>query len=602
MKRLFFLASALLSLLTSQAQTVTEYAVREAATVREPLVCDSADIKGNRYKADLLKTDIVVSPDAFPSDIVTTDTTGMLTLPGREGENILYIVTTRLRAERFMKADLKITSTLPFDASVEGLGKATKSESQDSISPQSSRTISLRMEPEKSYPVTLKVLVPSDGKGDFCIKCKVEAKKDFKDVACVTGMSPKGRFLLDNTVYQNRVTGVLLSPSGKYLVTRYSYNYSADRNDSRAELTEVKTGKHIAYVAGNLRWMPRTDKLWYTRRAAVGSDLVTVDPLTQQEEVLFRSLPDERFQWFPDETKMIVMKNDEGARDNGPLKHILSPRDRVPGNRNSAYPCIYYPESGTTERLTFGKQSTHVADISPDGKKVLLQSSDEDVSRHPYYYISTLSEFDLTTRSIDTIFAQKPYVDGVEYSPDGTKLLFIGGPEAFDGIGKNCGNLPIANNYDKQAYIMDLATRQVEAITRDFDPSIENVIWNKADGNIYFRVTEADEVHVYVYSPKTRTMKLLPLETPVVSSFVLPTEDASVAAYFGTDDHSAGRAYLYQLKKGTSRLIADPMKEQLGQLELGQTEPWNFTASDGTLITGKCCLPPDFDATKKYPS
>ena len=167
MKRLFFLASALLSLLTAQAQTVTEYAVREAATVREPLVCDSADIKGNRYKADLLKTDVVVSSDAFPSDIVTTDTTGMLTLPGREGENILYIVTTRLRAERFMKADLKITSTLPFDASVEGLGKATKPESQDSISPQSSRTISLRMEPEKTYPVTLKVLVPSDGKGDF---------------------------------------------------------------------------------------------------------------------------------------------------------------------------------------------------------------------------------------------------------------------------------------------------------------------------------------------------------------------------------------------------------------------------------------------------
>ena len=222
----------------------------------------------------------------------------------------------------------------------------------------------------------------------------------------------------------------------------------------------------------------------------------------------------------------------------------------IPGNRNSAYPCIYYPESGTTERLTFGNHSTHVADISPDGTKLLLQSSDEDVSRHPYYYVSTLSEYDLTTRTVDTIYADKPYVGGVEYSPDGTKLLFTGGPEAFDGIGKNCGDLPIANDYDKQAYIMDLKSREVEAITRDFDPSIENVIWNRADGNIYLRVTEADDVNVYVYSPKTRTMKRLPLETPVVSSFVLPTEDASVAAYYGTDDHSAGRAYLYQLKKG----------------------------------------------------
>ena len=153
MKKLLFFASALLTL-TTQAQVITEYAVREAATVKEPLVCDSADIKGNRYKADLLKTDVVVNLDAFPSDIVATDTAGMLRLPGREGENILYIITTRLRAERFAKADLKITSPLPFDASVEGLGKATKNEAQDSISPQSSHTISLRMEPEKTYPVT----------------------------------------------------------------------------------------------------------------------------------------------------------------------------------------------------------------------------------------------------------------------------------------------------------------------------------------------------------------------------------------------------------------------------------------------------------------
>ena len=211
MKKQLFLAFALLSL-TMQSQIVTEYAVREAATVKEPFVCDSADIKGTRYKADLLKTEVVVNPDAFASDIVTTDTTGMLTLRGREGENILYIVSTRLRAERFLKADLKITSPLPFEASVEGLGKASKNEAQDSISPQSSRTISLRMEPEKTYPVTLKVLVPSDGKGDFCIKCEVEKKKDFADVACVSGMGWKSRFMLDNTVYSNRVTGVQLSP------------------------------------------------------------------------------------------------------------------------------------------------------------------------------------------------------------------------------------------------------------------------------------------------------------------------------------------------------------------------------------------------------
>ena len=60
-------------------------------------------------------------------------------------------------------------------------------------------------------------------------------------------------------------------------------------------------------------------------------------------------------------------------------------------------------------------------------------------------------------------------------------------------------------------------------------------------------------------------------------------------------------AYLYDMKKKTSSLLADPMKPILEKIELGKTEPWNFTASDGTVITGKMCLPPNFDPNKKYP-
>lgn len=43
------------------------------------------------------------------------------------------------------------------------------------------------------------------------------------------------------------------------------------------------------------------------------------------------------------------------------------------------------------------------------------------------------------------------------------------------------------------------------------------------------------------------------------------------------------------------------MKPILDEIELGKTEPWNFTASDGTTIQGMMCLPPNFDPNKKYP-
>ena len=75
----------------------------------------------------------------------------------------------------------------------------------------------------------------------------------------------------------------------------------------------------------------------------------------------------------------------------------------------------------------------------------------------------------------------------------------------------------------------------------------------------------------------------------------------SLAAYIGQGCYNAGVAYVYDLKKKTSRLIADPMKPTLEKIELGEMKPWNFTASDGTEIKGMMCLPPSFDPNKKYP-
>lgn len=598
MKKLLWMGAALLTFVTAQAQVITEYAVREAGTVKEPLLCDSVNVKGTAYSRSGLLSDtkVVFDRNAFADEQVTTDTTGVVSLARKEGENVVYVVTTKLRADRFMKGQLKITSPQRFAASIEGLGSANKTEVEDSISPRSTKSISLRMEPEKEYVLTVKVLGFADEKADYSLSCKVEKDEKYNDVTCYTGINQKARYMLENTVYNNRVTGVSVSPSGKYVTLRYTYGKEPNRQRSTTELLDAKSGKVISTLPEGLRWMPKSDKFYYVRQG----DLVTVDPVTRQEEVLFYRLPQTDFRWMPDEKTMLLTTREQGDAEKGPLKRILSPRDRIPGNRGSSFVSLYHPESGLTERLIYTKRPVYVSDIAPDGSRLLLGSYEEDVTRHPYSF-SSLFEFDLTTRQVDTIFVDTPFVGGASYSPDGTKLLLTGGPDSFDGIGKNCGDLPIANDYDKQAYIMDLKTREVEAITKDFDPSIEDLDWNRADGNIYLRVSEADEVHVYCYSPKAKTMKQLPLETPVTSTFALPNESASVAVYTGQDDSHAGAAYIYNMKKGTSLLVADPMKEELEEIELGETHEWNFKSVDGTLITGRYCLPPAFDAQKTYP-
>ena len=175
------------------------------------------------------------------------------------------------------------------------------------------------------------------------------------------------------------------------------------------------------------------------------------------------------------------------------------------------------------------------------------------------------------------------------------------GASAFGGIGKNCGDHPIANDFDVQAFIMDRTTREVDPVTRDFDPSIDRAQWSRADGCIYFDTTDKDCRHTYRYDPSARRFELLPLQEDVVHSFCPAKDNAAVAAYVGGGDTGSGAAYLYDMKRKTSTLLADPMRPALDRIELGAVDSWNFTAADGTTIEGRICLPPSFDPEKKYP-
>ena len=105
---------------------------------------------------------------------------------------------------------------------------------------------------------------------------------------------------------------------------------------------------------------------------------------------------------------------------------------------------------------------------------------------------------DISTQKLDTLWKDRPFSINCSFSPDGQKLLVQGGPSAFGQLGEKIGKKQIANQYDIQLYIYDLASKKTEAITRDFNPSVESAVWHK-NGTIYAKVTEADFVRLYQY-------------------------------------------------------------------------------------------------------
>ena len=582
------LAIFLLTGLTLQAQErVTQYKVRDAIEVRTPIMNDSINPKGEKHSTKmLLKTPVVLDlPDA-PLQSLTVDTAGYLTLDKADKNSKIYVLKTQIRAERFLKGKLKVTSPVRWEVFIDEVSKQTKDAAEDSISSASSRDIALTLEPERDYEITIKLLSTAEDKAAPTLKCEFIKDNKFKDIACTLDPNAKKRFSLDNTVYGNRVISVAISPSGKYLLTRYWNNHAAKRSRTYCQLTELKTGKVLLDNARDgMRWMPKSDKLYYTVTALSGNDVITLDPATLNEETLLKGIPEQSFTWSPNEDFLIYYPREEGEKEQGALRRIVSPADRIPNTRGRSFLAKYNIANGVSERLTYGNHSTYLQDISPDGKFMIYSTSKENITQRPFS-LSSLYLVDLETLKVDTLFHDERFLGGASYSPDGKQLLLTASPEAFGGIGKNCGNHPIANDFDTQAFIMDLATRKIQPITKDFNPTVSPLQWNRGDGCIYFNTDDGDCKNIYRYSPKNNSFEKLNLETDVTSAFTLSEYNPGIAAYIGQSDHNAGVAYLYDMKKKTSRLLADPLKPILDQIELGKTEPWNFTASDGTIITG----------------
>ena len=353
-------------------------------------------------------------------------------------------------------------------------------------------------------------------------------------------------------------------------------------------------------VPDNARWMPRSCKLYYTVPGQHRRDVVTLDPATMHEERVLKDVPDGYFTWSPSEDYLIYSLTEASEKIEGPLKRLLHPDDRIPDSRNRSYLMKYDPVTGVSERLTYGSHGVYLNDISPDGSSLLCTSSKSDITRCPFT-LSTLFEIELSTLKVDTLVSWDAYLGGAAYSPDGKQCLITGSPSFMQGIGKNCGDHQIANDFDTQAFLMDIDTRKIVPMTIDFKPTVEFLQWNDADGCIYFNTTDKDCKHIYRYVPKSKTFELLPLAEDVIGSFSIARYNASVAAYVGGGNTSCGASYLYDSKKKHSTLLDNPMKPLLDKIEWGEMKEWNFTNADGTLIEGMMCLPPAFNPAKKYP-
>ena len=598
----------------AQSIQLSELSATKPQTVTTPIKVDSTDRKDKGFTNDkLLKLRVSIPPQNSFSNKYTADTAGFFNLPTQVSAYV-QLFSFYVNADSHGKARVKVTSADMLEIYVNDKLIASKTTTEESQDKAKSATADF-----SPYPQTCRVVIKLLHTNNTAASLKI----DVEDVLLGTSItnSPDGddesasipprisicenqqmKMVLDDVIKGKRVSDITLSPAGKFALITYTNNHGA-RSSSSTELYGIKSGRRVIVDTDShkrqLGWMPRSERLYYLQKEGEITNLMTINPETLEETVFAKDIPDERVTLSPDERFLFFSKAEKETEKIGDVFRLHTLTVRTGGKPSHPFIYRYDLHSGLLQQLTFGSHATYLNDISRDGKNILFSISDETITERPFRK-SSMFLLNAETMRIDSLWVDEKFASRAQFSPDGNSILILGAPEAFGGVGLNVSEGQIANSYDTQAFLMDIRTKKVEPLTKDFDPSIKRATWNAHDGLIYMLTTDEDRVPVYTYNTKTRKFARLHSEEDVINSVHL-SEQSSVMAYAGVSVSNSARAYIYDTKTKKTTLIADPYAEKLEQLRLGDVRDFNFTNSDGVEIKGYYYLPPDFDPSKKYP-
>ncbi|MCL2131016.1 MAG: prolyl oligopeptidase family serine peptidase [Lentimicrobiaceae bacterium] len=582
--------------LRGQGTIVLQYYYTGAYPIHQPILSDSLSVNGKAFEeANLLKTHLSATDTWTNAKILNADTAGVITFDVPDNQYSLHLLKFYVNANQFVKEKLEVSGTGMFEVYVDGEKKKDKTKFDTAAT---SVSVELSLE-AKRYEIVIKYLAPKAENHIPTVKAAFQSATE--DGKTATTLNPQQRYTIEHIQDGKTIRSAAISPDGKYALVGYSERINA-KTENYTQLIEAESGKILAQDKSYLSsagWLPASGQLYYTRNGLKGKELVALNPAAMQETILANNLPEGSFSFTPDEKKLLFSIKEEGPKEQKSMNRIVDNSDRQKENRTRYSLAVYDLQTGLLQPLTFGYRNTHLNDISPDSRYVLFSSSNRDYTVRSFSSVN-MYRVDLQTFQIDTIFSNELHISSARFSPDGKQLLVNASPDAFDGIGLNIGNEPIANSYDRQLFIYDLTAKQAKAITKDFNPSIKAAFWNKSDGKIYVLTDDKDCQTIYTIDPKTAQTSKIAVAEEVIKSFSVASKSPVLICY-GQSASNADRLYFVNAKTMKIKCIYDLSAEKMQDIVLGKMHDFDFTSADGTTITGRYYLPPDFDSTKQYP-
>ncbi len=576
---------------------------------------DEGNLDGKKYSDDEILNEEIIDKE-FSAGTSSATAVGEWIVPVKDvpaaQRNYFRVYRFRVASDIFAKAKIRVKSPQKAQIFIEDKFIANKLTAEDSFEKSGELLADLTLE-TRSYDIYVKTLAGENAKIPEGIRVEVETEKGIEKTGLRFLKNGEKRSLnLADFNEGRRIADSALSPNGKYLMAKYS---SMQPDGSRLwdfEVRDLKTGKIVYAAAGTpAAWMPNGARLYWSAVSGERKSYYEYNLETQTRRVLAENLPNANceYVWLPDESGFIVKRKEVYANPTDQWGRVENIADRRPGYRDRTYLYLYKFDGNVMTRITAGHHNCQLQSVSLDGKRILVATQDVDYSR-PHYQKGNLYEINLETAETVKIIDGESYEFFCDYSPDGKKILILAGANFKNNLGSALPEGMLPNSFDQQLYVMDAATREIEAVSKSFDPSITSAQWG-GDGRIYLLAEAGDRKHAFVYDlaqKKFEPIKVLNGEFDNIYKISLverPRDFVPVIVAHGSNIDDTGKGIVLDLAGGNATVFYRQERPFSSFIEMGTTHDWNFVSkvsgSEGDTISGYYYLPPKFDANKKYP-
>lgn len=288
------------SLCAAEDVKVMQYRHAGPVAVNKPILADSLNVDGKPFETkNLLKSALSFDKAFAGATVADADTAGLITVAKPEKGYALNLYSFYLNSDRYVKGTLEVSGPGTFEVFVDNKLVSATSE--------------LSLEPHR-YEVVIKCLTAETDTAASTLKALFKSKEEAQVVAT---LHPEKRYTSRDILEGTQFRGVSLSPNGKYALVKYYTRIDGSQSEQFAQLRDTQTGRILLQDKGfvlSADWMPKSNKMYFTRTGMKGRELVTVDPLTMQEEILTNNLPEGSFNFAPDENTLLYTIREEGDR------------------------------------------------------------------------------------------------------------------------------------------------------------------------------------------------------------------------------------------------------------------------------------------------